>query len=143
MKTIIRKYDKGRVAILPTKGLDTDYATWLLAFANKHQWKEFKIVQTQDEFKQLGIVCKPRQWLKLLTYFESKGEVYPPNYKDDFLNYCLKVLSEEEEQVEVKEHFTKEEEEVVKKAKEIALETIIDPEEAEKDIWKKDDTNKP
>lgn len=130
------------MAIIPTQGLTKEYAHWLEAYAQKRNWKDFKIVQTQDEFKQLGIVCKPREWIKLITYFESKGQQFPPNFKDEFINHCLKVLTEEEAEVEMKPTFTKEEEEVFKKAKELALETEIKPEEAEEDLWKKDDTNK-
>ena len=87
------------------------------------------------------MVCRPHQWIKLVRYFRSKGENFPPNFEDEFLNHCLKVLTEEETHIERKEYLTPAEEEAVKIMAEKALDIEIDPSELEQDTWKKDATN--
>lgn len=90
---IIRKYDDHRVCILPHEGFPQDYAIWVEGYAKAHFWSDLKIVQTQDDAKLLGVVCKPKTWIKLLRYFRSQGALYPPGMDDQFMNMCIDVLA--------------------------------------------------
>lgn len=143
MKTIIRRYDANRVAILPTKGFPKEYAKWLQGYAQRAAWTDFKIVQTQDKWEQLGVVCRPKQWLEILHYLKVKGANIAPQAEEDFLKYAVNVLTEMTGAIEKKATLTKEEKEAVKIMKDKALAIDIPEEEAE-DKWEKEDlTPKP
>ena len=144
MKTVIRRYDQHRVAILPTKGFPEDYAKWLKRYAERSNWTDFKIVQTQDKWQQLGVVCRPKQWLQIIRYLKSKGADIPANLEEEFLKYSVDVLTETTGAIEKQATLTKEEKEAVKIMKDKALAIDIPEEEAEADTWNKEDlTPKP
>lgn len=140
MKTILRKYDKNRVAILPTTGFPPEYARWLRAYAQKRGWLDFKIVQTKDQWKQLGVVCRPKQWLKLVKHMRENGEPLPIGFEQEFMDYCIKVMTEEEQFIEKKPTLTKDENEVLKVLVEKAHEHLDKglPED-DQDLWVKEE----
>jgi hypothetical protein len=138
LKTIIRKYDSNRVALLPTKGFPEDYAKWLLAFSKRRGWEDFKIVVTQDKWKQLGVVCRPKQWIAVIKFIRSKGEDIVLETEDEFLSMCVKVMKEEVQAIEKPVTLTKDEKEAVKIMTDKALE--IDVPEVEGEDWKKEET---
>lgn len=127
------------MAILPSQGFPPDYAGWLKRYAVKKGWKEFKIVQTQDEWKQLGVVCKPKHWITLMRESRNNGTDFPPNAEDKFMGYCLKVMTEEEGFVEKKPELTKDEDEILKVLVDKAMNVEIDPQELEQDLWQKEE----
>src|SRR5260221_4639013 len=96
---IIRKYDKNRVAILPYDGIKPAIARRMQAYATSRDWRDFNIIQTKEAKPLLGVACKPKTWLKFLSYLRiSEGLEMPPDFNSEFERVCEKVLHGEEPQ---------------------------------------------
>jgi len=147
MKTVIRRYDANRVAILPTKGFPEDYAKWLKRYAERANWTDFKIVVTQDQWRQLGVVCRPKQWIEIIHYMQKKGANFSPELEEEFLKYSVDVLTEETGAVEKKPTLNKDEKETLKALVDKAheqMDKVIEPDQDEdKDLWTKQEETKP
>ncbi len=94
MQTVIRYYDHERIALLPETGVPEKFAIYLEKQAYNAGWTDLKIVKTVEFNSMLGVVCKPKTWVKLIKIFRKEGAYYPDNYEQEFLdqaNTAMKV----------------------------------------------------
>jgi len=94
MKTVIRRYDKHRVCILPQEGLPERAAEWMTEYAQKTGIMDFKVVKTQDEHGLLGVVCRPKTWFKLVKVFRNWGIDFETGVEDAFLVAAKGAMAE-------------------------------------------------
>ena len=87
-EVIVRRYDDKRVAIIPEAGMPEEFAKYLSKVAKKSGWNDFKIVQTTDQHKLLGVACRPSTWVRLIGVFRKEGAFYPIGYETEFKKQC-------------------------------------------------------
>lgn len=77
---------------MPESGMPVEFAKYLQRTAIKSGWNDFKIVQTADIHKLLGVACRPSTWVKLIGVFRKEGAYYPLDYELDFKKKCKEAF---------------------------------------------------
>ena len=109
-RTVIRRYDKNRICILPMYGIPERAAEWMTEYALKKELKDFKIVQTTEEPVLLGIVCKPKTWYFFVKAMRNLGIGFDEGFEDQFLEASAEAMKEGVSMVDKKGNLSKKDE---------------------------------
>jgi hypothetical protein len=146
-KLTVQPFDSTRVLIYDSYGLDPDTINQMNEMLKTENPKTSYFATLDDD--RVGIVCKPKTFLKLMGWRNKKyGKKFPVNLKQEFLKACEEVMQEGKEVVQYKEDLTKNEKEIKDKLKKDVVEIreqekksgLDKIKEAEDKTWEQDET---